>query len=193
MKKNKAITLIALIVTIIILLILAGVSIAFLTGENGILNKAKTAKDQSTQGEVEEQNRLGKTNETMDNYLITTRSGSLSDIIKYSSGVKIVSVTGGVSNNTGNYTVPQDGFISATGTFYTANQASASYIEVAILKNGEVFAWDQEASPSAGTYRMVSAAGMINVLKGDVIKMYYYSNVTGSYTYNFGYMFYPNS
>ena len=41
MKKNQnGITLIALVITIIVLLILAGVSIAMLTGENGILTKA---------------------------------------------------------------------------------------------------------------------------------------------------------
>lgn len=40
MKKQNGITLIALVITIIVLLILAGVSIAMLTGENGILNKA---------------------------------------------------------------------------------------------------------------------------------------------------------
>ena len=37
--KNKGITLIALVVTIIVLLILAGVSISMLTGENGILKR----------------------------------------------------------------------------------------------------------------------------------------------------------
>ena len=36
-RKNKGITLIALVITIIVLLILAAVSIATLTGENGIL------------------------------------------------------------------------------------------------------------------------------------------------------------
>lgn len=40
MKGNKGITLIALVITIIVLLILAGVSIAMLSGENGILNQA---------------------------------------------------------------------------------------------------------------------------------------------------------
>ena len=46
-KQNKAITLIALIITIIILLILAGISIASLTGENGILKKASSAGEQT--------------------------------------------------------------------------------------------------------------------------------------------------
>ena len=41
---NKGITLIALIITIIVLLILAGISIATLTGDNGILSKAQEAK-----------------------------------------------------------------------------------------------------------------------------------------------------
>ncbi len=43
-KNTKGITLISLVITIIILLILAGVSIATLTGDNGLLNKAKNAK-----------------------------------------------------------------------------------------------------------------------------------------------------
>ena len=75
MEKNRGITLIALIVTIIILLILAGVSIVFLTGENGILNKAKIAKEESNAGDIEEQNRLGSYNDMVDDY--TTRSGTV--------------------------------------------------------------------------------------------------------------------
>jgi type II secretory pathway pseudopilin PulG len=47
MKNNKGITLIALVVTIIILLILAGISIAMLTGENGILTNAKKTSTQN--------------------------------------------------------------------------------------------------------------------------------------------------
>ena len=43
---NSGITLIALVITIIVLLILAGISIATLTGENGILTKANTAKEE---------------------------------------------------------------------------------------------------------------------------------------------------
>ena len=40
-NNNKGITLIALVVTIIILILLAGVSISMLTGENGILTRSK--------------------------------------------------------------------------------------------------------------------------------------------------------
>ena len=55
-KSTKAITLIALVVTIIILLILAGVSIAMLTGNNGVLTQAKSAKEKT--GEKGEQERV---------------------------------------------------------------------------------------------------------------------------------------
>ena len=53
-KTNKGITLIALVITIIVLLILAGVTIAMLTGNNGILKKVKEAKEKTKQAEQEE-------------------------------------------------------------------------------------------------------------------------------------------
>ncbi len=55
MKKNtKGITLITLVVTIIVLLILAGVSISMLTGQNGILTQAQKAKDATEQSGAKE-------------------------------------------------------------------------------------------------------------------------------------------
>ncbi len=53
-KTNEGITLIALIITIIVLLILAGISIATLTGENGILTKASTAKKETQKASAKE-------------------------------------------------------------------------------------------------------------------------------------------
>ena len=57
-KQQKGITLIALVVTIIILLILAGVSIAMLTSNNGVLTQAKRAKENTRVGEVQEKVKL---------------------------------------------------------------------------------------------------------------------------------------
>ena len=53
--KNDGITLIALVITIIVLLILAGVTITTLTGENGILKKATEAKAQTIAEQEKEQ------------------------------------------------------------------------------------------------------------------------------------------
>lgn len=57
-KENKGITLIALVITIIVLLILAGVSIAMLTGQNGILTQAQKAKTTTENKSAEEKVKL---------------------------------------------------------------------------------------------------------------------------------------
>ena len=53
--NNKGITLIALVITIIVLLILAGVSIGMLTGDNSILTNASKARKESALSSVKEQ------------------------------------------------------------------------------------------------------------------------------------------
>ena len=53
-RKNEGITLIALVITIIVLLILAGVTIAMLMGDNGILTKATEAKNDQADATVKE-------------------------------------------------------------------------------------------------------------------------------------------
>ena len=56
--KNKGITLIALVVTIVVLLILAGVSISMLSGEDGIINQAQNASKETSEAENIEKIRL---------------------------------------------------------------------------------------------------------------------------------------
>ena len=46
-EKNNGITLIALVVTIVVLIILAGISISVILGENGLVEKAKRAATQT--------------------------------------------------------------------------------------------------------------------------------------------------
>ena len=60
MRKQKGITLIALVITIIVLIILAGVSINLVLGENGIVSKAKKAKENTELAKVEEETRLNE-------------------------------------------------------------------------------------------------------------------------------------
>ena len=58
--KNKGITLIALVVTIVVLLILAGITISLVFSENGIISKSKNAKEQTEISQVREQLELAK-------------------------------------------------------------------------------------------------------------------------------------
>ena len=78
-KKEKAITLVALIITIIILLILATVSISLVIN-NGILDKAKTAVDKYSDGEIEEQIKLAYQEYEMEQFTGTELSAK--DFIK---------------------------------------------------------------------------------------------------------------
>ena len=72
-KKERGITLIALVITIIVLLILAGISIAMLSGDNGILNRAVQAKEATRGGEVQETVRLAATNNAGVDYIGGTK------------------------------------------------------------------------------------------------------------------------
>ncbi len=70
-QKNNGITLIALVITIIVLLILAGISIAMLTGQNGLLTKASKAEKETDIVDTKEQIKLeimGNFNEKTANY-----------------------------------------------------------------------------------------------------------------------------
>ncbi len=67
-KDEKGITLIALVITIIVLLILAGVTIAALSGDNGILKRAAEAKEQTNQKNDEETEKLAGYESTIDQY-----------------------------------------------------------------------------------------------------------------------------
>ena len=66
-KDMKGITLIALVITIIVLLILAGVSIATLTGQNGILTQSQNAKEQTENSNNWEQVKLAVTAGKLEN------------------------------------------------------------------------------------------------------------------------------
>ncbi len=67
-QKEKGITLIALVITIIVLLILAGISIMMLTGENSLINQAKSAKSITRKAQLEEAVKLAYGSVSIDKY-----------------------------------------------------------------------------------------------------------------------------
>ena len=67
-KGSKGITLIALVITVIVLLILAGVSIATLTGDNGILTRAQEAKNKTEEAQKDEENILSSYEDKINEY-----------------------------------------------------------------------------------------------------------------------------
>ncbi len=82
LKKREGITLIALVLTIIVLLILAGVSIATLTGENGILTRASKATDETRAASVEEAVNLWKIDNESNNYGSSTTTQDIKELVE---------------------------------------------------------------------------------------------------------------
>ena len=74
MKKQNGITLISLVVTIIILIILAGISVNLILGQDGIINKAKEAKQNIEYAQIEEQEQLNEVYEYLELGTIGTGS-----------------------------------------------------------------------------------------------------------------------
>ena len=122
--KMRGITLIALVITIIVLLILAGVSIAMLTGENGLLRQAENAKIQTEKAGMEEAVDIA-----MAEYYMRKNAGeniTLGDFLneKVEAG-EFDNVT---DNEDGTYTVEKDGYeviVSDNGRQGDAQKAGA--------------------------------------------------------------------
>ena len=68
LQHNKGITHIALIVTIVVLLILAGVSIAVITGDDGVIKSANQAKTEQSVGTVEDRVAVWKAGKATSEY-----------------------------------------------------------------------------------------------------------------------------
>ena len=81
-NKNSGITLIALVITIIVLLILAGVSISMLTGENGILTQASNSKQATEESTEKEKRQLSQVEASthLENYDYTDAEGNTATI-----------------------------------------------------------------------------------------------------------------
>ena len=74
-KQEKGITLIALVVTIVVLLILAGVSISLVLNNNGVISKAKDAKNQYAKAQTNEEKQLNEVLDWIDTKVGDTTGG----------------------------------------------------------------------------------------------------------------------
>lgn len=143
MKNNKGITLIALVVTIIVLLILAGVSIAMLTGQNGILNRASNASVANAIGEAKDAVALEVSNAVSDYYAVKYTSSTANNLVKN----EVLNENAGSSVALGNLIVTRvnalqpsypDVEIKATAAT-TGETTTAGSIKITSKKDGKVY------------------------------------------------------
>ena len=117
-KEMKGITLVALVVTIVVLLILAGVSINLVLGNNGIIAKAKDAETKSAEASQNDLKGMNALTEEMNNALgekpkVDLSKYKIGDYVNYTydtaENYVLTSATCGSSNN------PTDGIPQTTG------------------------------------------------------------------------------
>ena len=110
-KGNEGITLVALVVTIVVLLILAGISLNLVLGQNGIISRAQDARNQTAEGKTNTEKAINALTDEMEAYVKENEGGSgnnggnsggtPADLSKYNIGDKVAytydTVSGGYS------------------------------------------------------------------------------------------------
>ena len=150
MKGNKGITLIALVITIIVLLILAGVSIAMLTGENSILGRASQASAENQLGAANDAVSLyvaDKTAEFYEEAYTKNNTSALANglddyLAQEASGVKASDLTDKIENDNIKHSTTVDGNAAievktVAGT--KENTKKISYIVLRLKDNKGVY------------------------------------------------------
>ena len=137
-KERRGVTLIALVITIIVLLILAGVTIAMLTGENGIISKAMQAKTKTEDSKETEEAGLKK----IENY-INGKSAEAGVVIQDLKSIKSDGTEGEVigkkiSDGAGGVVPVPEGFYYVGGTVKSGAVISDSKDDENKFKGQEV-------------------------------------------------------
>ena len=143
MKRNeRGVTLIALVVTIVVLLILAGTAIAMLSGDDGIMTNAQRSQAANTEGEVREKIKMAynavKTEISVNSAVKSNYNAQADTANLYAIAVAEMGLpSNGVSNTT------QDGYIvklAASGEEVSGNPVPTIYFEYRDNKFGGVTA-----------------------------------------------------
>ena len=82
MKSQKGVTLVALVVTIIVLIILAGISINFILGDNGLITIAKKARENTELAKTEEETHLNELYTQLESNEISSSGNTYDSITK---------------------------------------------------------------------------------------------------------------
>ena len=93
-KGNEGITLVALVVTIVVLLILAGISLNLVLGQNGIISRAQDARNQTAEGKTNTEKAINALTDEMEAYVKENEggnggNGTPADLSKYNIGDEV--------------------------------------------------------------------------------------------------------
>ena len=160
MRNQKGITLIALVITIIVLLILAGVSIAMLTGENGILTQANNSRYSTAKAEAVERINLA---------LNAVKSQIYAERVDDADWSPLTATTGGDLQTVLKTTLEKDGFTKRTSAPSGTAEQDVGYYYMLDGNNLVVGYISKSAAdittPITGTIALTSASLAMNEAK----------------------------
>lgn len=163
MKKQTGITLIALVITIIVLLILASISLNVLLGDNGILTKAKTVKEETEKSEIKEALSIA-----VSNIALKYSNNDDENLIDYYESKDIFSTTGDFNTNIYKileYTISETED-KVTITIKKENGTGKQYVYEIILPSGEIKIKGEGIEETNPEYFTYSTSGTTATITG---------------------------
>lgn len=119
-NKVRGITLISLVITIIVLLILAGITVAQFSG-NGLFDRTRVAKEKYQNAQDDEDDKIAQYGNEIDSYISSDRTFDINNIeLDYDHKIDI----SGYKSNSNKYSVPTAGIV-AVSAHETQNQTSS--------------------------------------------------------------------
>ena len=173
---SKGITLVALVITIIVLLILAGVTISTLTGNNGILTQAQKAKNQTQEASLKEELTL-----EMANYEIAKEQGkveNLSDYMKNQTTLQGISIVSEDDNQLIGYYQDRLFFIDSEGNIEISrseNLVPNGLLEKKDNTNFTKLTYQPDGYLSTGDVKGYAYYETTDYIPVDIAKKYYYT------------------
>ena len=181
-KGNEGITLVALVVTIVVLLILAGISLNLVLGQNGIISRAQDARNQTAEGKTNTEKAINALTDEMEAYVKENEggnggNGTPADLSKYNIGDEVAYTYDVVS---GGYTLTaaQSGYRSDQ----TVAQSSATLKWKIINKDESTGTIDiVSAEPTSNSVYFQEALGYNNgvYLINDICEKLYSNTAKG--------------
>ncbi len=157
LKKEKGITLIALVVTIVVLLILAGVSINLVIGNNGIITKSKEGRDKTEQAVENDMLGLNSLYDEMDSYINGSgEAGDMTLVEAFNEGILQV-------GDYVNYQNPTSGQYESkrTETGYTSSQTYTT------SNNGTTVNWRVLGLSEDGNHLLLTSGSPLKREQGE--------------------------